>query len=156
MLLPFFEWLEATPVGHALAQSIWSFSVIEALHLVTLCLLGGSLLLVDLRLLGLGVTGRPISEVGDVAHRWMVWATVAMIATGTLLLISEPIKLYWNQSFWVKMWSLPVAIAFTLTVRRRVVGSATDATWRTRLVALVSIGLWLTVAAAGRWIGFSS
>lgn len=156
MLLPFFEWLEATPVGHALAQSIWSFAVIEALHLVALCLLGGSLLIVDLRLLGVGLGGRRIADLGADAHRWLVWATIAILVTGTLLLISEPIKLYWNQSFWVKMWALPFAVAFTFTIRKRVVRSASGPTWRTRLVALVSIALWLTVAGAGRWIGFSA
>lgn len=156
MALPFFQWLEATPMGHWLAQSIWSFAVIEALHLVALALLGGAMLVVDLRLLGLGLKRQPISEIGAHAHRWLVWATAFMLTTGILLLISEPIKLYYNQSFWVKMWTLPVALAFTFTVRRRVIRSGSEATWRTRLVALASIGLWFTVAAAGRWIGFSS
>ena len=156
MALPFFQWLEATPPGTWLAQSIWSFAVIEAVHLVGLALLGGSVLLVDLRLLGLGLRRQPISEIGGHAHRWLVGATGIMLATGILLLISEPIKLYYNQSFWVKMWTLPIALAFTFTVRRRVIRSGSEATWRTRLVAGASIALWLTVAAAGRWIGFSS
>jgi hypothetical protein len=156
MSLPFFQWVEATPLGHWLAQSIWSFAVIEAVHLVGLSLLGGSLLIVDLRLRGLGLRRQPISEIGGHAHRWLVWATAIMLGTGLLLFISEPIKLYYNQSFWVKMWTLPVALAFTFTLRRRVVRAGTEADWKTRLVAVASIGLWFTVAAAGRWIGFSS
>ena len=155
MTLPFFQWVEATAVGEWLAQSIWSFAVIESIHLVGLSLLGGSLLVVDLRLLGLGLKGQPISEIGSHANRWLVGATVLMLGTGVLLFLSEPIKLYYNQSFWVKMWTLPVAIAFTFTVRKGVVRRGTEADWKTRLVAVASIGLWFTVAAAGRWIGFS-
>ena len=155
MLLPFFEWLEASAVGTALAQSIWSFAVIEAIHLVGLCLLGGALLVVDLRLLGTGLKGQEISNLGAYAHRWLVWATALMLVTGTLLWISEPIKLYYNDSFWWKVRALPFALLFTFTIRRRVVRSATDVTFGTRLVGIVSMGLWFTVAAAGRWIGFS-
>ena len=155
MLLPFFEWIETTAMGQWLAQSIWSFAVIEAMHLVILCVLGGSLLIVDLRLLGLGLKNTPISVVGGYTHRWAVGASVLMVATGVLLLISEPIKLYYNTSFWVKMSTLPVALLFTFTLRKRVVRGATDTTARTRMVGALSIGLWFVVAAAGRWIGFS-
>jgi hypothetical protein len=155
MLLPFFEWLESSAMGTALAQSIWSFAVIEAVHLVGLCLLGGALLVVDMRLLGTGLRKSPISELGTQAHPWLVGATILMLATGVLLWISEPIKLYYNDSFWWKVRALPFALIFTYTIRRRVVRVATEANTRTRLVGIVSLALWFTVAAAGRWIGFS-
>ncbi|MDH3732796.1 MAG: hypothetical protein OEU54_04645 [Gemmatimonadota bacterium] len=156
MLLPFFEWIETTSVGEALAQSIWSFAIIESIHLVVLCVLGGSLLIVDLRLLGVGLKSQPIDTLGAYAHRWAVGAAILMIATGMLLMISEPIKLYYNTSFWVKIWTLPVALLFTFTVRKRVIRRAgMKATWRTRLVGGASIAVWFVVAAAGRWIGFS-
>ena len=155
MLLPFFEWIETTAIGTALAQSIWSFAVIESIHLIGLSLLGGSLLIVDLRLLGLGLTGQPIAELARHAHRWLVGAVVLMLATGTLLFLSEPIKLYYNTSFWVKITTLPVALLFTFTVRRRLTRGATETTAATRAVGALSIALWFVVAAAGRWIGFS-
>lgn len=155
MLLPFFEWLEASAAGTALAQSIWSFAVIEAIHLVGLCLLGGALLVVDLRLFGAGLRKSSISELGSQAHPWLVGATILMLVTGTLLWVSEPIKLYYNDSFWWKVRALPFALIFTYTIRRRVVRAATEASGRTRIVGFVSLALWFTVAAAGRWIGFS-
>lgn len=156
MLLPFFEWLETTAMGTALAQSIWSFAVIESIHLVGLSLLGGALLIVDLRMLGLGMTSHSIAELAGHAHKWMVAAVILMLTTGTLLMISEPIKLYYNTSFWVKITTLPIALLFTFTVRKRIVRAGTvDATMRTRMVGAASMGLWFVVAAAGRWIGFS-
>jgi hypothetical protein len=54
------------------------------------------------------------------------------------------------------MTTLPIALAFTFFVRGRMVrDEALDTSWRTRLLGAVSIALWFTVAAAGRWIGFS-
>lgn len=157
MLFPLFEWFENTPIGTVVRQSLWAFPVIEAVHLLGLCLLGGALLLVDLRLLGLGLTNQSIPELAAHAHRWLVAAVILMAVTGTLLFLSEAIKCYYNPSFWVKMTTLPIALTFTFFVRGRVVRRGTlDVTWRTRLTAAVSIALWLTVAAAGRWIGFSA
>ena len=54
-LLSFFEWCEDTAVGHAIRDSLWPFPVIESVHLLALALIGVAILLVDLRLLGLGL-----------------------------------------------------------------------------------------------------
>jgi hypothetical protein len=157
MLLPFFEWCEATALGQLVRTSLWMFPVIEAMHLLALSVLGGALLVVDLRMLGAGLTATPIPVLARGAHRWLVRAVAAMVATGLLLFLSEAVKCYHNPSFWVKMSTLPVALLFAFTVRRRVASGAEGGTsWRTRLTAVGSMALWFTVAAAGRWIGFSS
>jgi hypothetical protein len=66
------------------------------------------------------------------------------------------VKCYHNQAFWVKITTIPVALLFTATVRRRVARTGDmEPTARTKLTAIVSLALWFTVAAAGRWIGFS-
>ncbi len=155
-LLPFFQWCEATAVGQFVRQSQWLFPVIEAFHLVTLAFIGGAILIVDLRLLGTGVRGQPVSVVARHVRPWLVGALSAMIVTGGLLFLSEAVKCYYNTSFWVKMTTLAVAIVFTFTVRERVThrNAAAMPIWG-RLVGLISIALWITVAAAGRWIGFS-
>jgi hypothetical protein len=154
-LLPFFEWCETTWLGNAIRDSLWLFPVIEAVHLLGLCLLGGALLVVDLRLLGIGLR-QPIAEVARDARPWLVASVVVMLLTGTALFLSESIKCYHNTSFWVKITTLPIALLFTFTIRERIARKAiADPTATTRIVALASLALWLTVAAAGRWIGFS-
>ena len=55
-LFDFFDWLELTPIGTAIRDSLWLFPVIEAVHLLGLALLGGAVLVLDLRMLGLGLT----------------------------------------------------------------------------------------------------
>jgi hypothetical protein len=155
-LLPYFEWIEATAVGNAIRQSLWLFPVIEAVHLLGLSVLGGSVLIVDLRMLGTGLRNHAIPQIARDARPWFVGALIIMLLTGWALFASEAIKCYYNFSFWVKITTLPIAIAFAFFVRDRVAaGSGMNATTRTRVVGFLSIALWFTVAAAGRWIGFS-
>jgi hypothetical protein len=155
-LLPFFQWCEATAIGHAIKASSWLFPLIESVHLLGLATLGGSLLLLDLRMLGFGPRRSTISEVEREARPWLLGSIVVMMVTGTALFLSESVKCYYSQPFWVKITTIPVALLFSLTVRQRVARAGTSQpTGRSRGVAIVSLALWLTVAAAGRWIGFS-
>ena len=155
-LLPLFEWFEATALGTVVRNSLWAFPIIEALHLVALCLLGGALLTVDLRLLGLGLKNQPIDGLAAAVRPWLKLALAAILLTGVLLFFSEAIKLYFNRSFWVKISVLPVAILFTFGVRDRIIRKgALETSAKSRLLGLTSMALWFTVAAAGRWIGFS-
>lgn len=155
-LLPFLQWCEASALGQLIRTSEWLFPVIEALHLVALCLLGGALLLVDLRMLGLGMVNQPIASLHQQTSRWLNLAVLGMVTTGSLLFISEAVKCYYNPAFWVKMTALPVALVLTYTVRVRIARRSAGVTPETRWVAIGSLLIWLTVAAAGRWIGFSS
>src|SRR6476660_4497363 len=156
-LLPFFQWCEATSLGTAIRSSTWAFAVIESVHLLALSVIGGAVLVVDLRLLGFGLRGQRIAEVARNAFPWLVGSLAVMLVTGTGLFLSEPTKCYYSTPFWVKMSSLALAIIFTFTVRRSVT-LADEGRVRPiwfKLVALASLALWFTVGAAGRWIGFS-
>ena len=157
MLLPFFQWCETLWLGQVVVGSSWLFPVIQSVHLIGLALLGGSILLVDFRLLGLGLTGRAVSELARDARPWMITALIAMVLTGIPLFLSEPIKCYYNTAFWIKMTTLPIALVFAFTVRTRVTRAepVDNTARRQKLVGALSIALWFTVAAAGRWIGFS-
>ncbi len=155
-MLELFERLEATALGTAIRDSLWLFPVIEAVHLLGLALLGGAVLAVDLRLLGAGLRARPLSYVARQVDPLLAVAITVMITTGVPLFLSEAVKCYWSDAFRLKMVALAVALAFTFGVRRRIVRSdPAPAAWKARTVALCSIALWLTVAASGRWIGFS-
>ncbi|HUP02210.1 MAG TPA: DUF6644 family protein [Gemmatimonadota bacterium] len=156
-LLPFFEWCETTGVGEYIRASLWLFPVIEAFHLVAFAVLGGVVLLVDLRLLGLVMKTQPAALVARDAHPWLLGSLSVMAVSGILLFLSEAVKCYYSFPFRVKMASLFLAILFTWTLHRKVAGSHRDlaATMPGRLVALISLVLWGTVAWGGRWIGFS-
>jgi hypothetical protein len=153
-LLPFFQWCEASGVGTAIRSSQWLFPVIEAFHLLAFASIGGAILLVDLRLLGVAMRREPPGELSRDAQPWLLGGLAVMVITGTLLFLSESVKCYYSNPFWVKMTALFFAVIFTFTVRRKV-ASAGEAAFRGKLVALISIVLWSTVAWGGRWIGFS-
>ena len=150
-----FEGFEALPVSQAIRGSVWLFPAIEAVHLLALATLGGAILMVDLRLMGTGLTAQPADSVERSARPWFLGALAMMLATGIPLALSEAVKLYDKQAFWVKMAALALALAFALGVRTRLVGRVSPGSPAAWGLAITSLGLWLTVALAGRWIGFS-
>ena len=151
-----FDWLELSAPGAAIRDSAWLFPVIEAAHLLGLAALGGAVLVVDLRLLGLGLAKRPAAYVLLQARPWLVGAIAVMFVTGVPLFLSEAVKCYFSPAFWVKMGALAGALLFTFGVRNHIVLARPGLSrWAARGLAAGSLALWLTVAAAGRWIGFS-
>ena len=154
--LPLFQWLEDTSIGAAIRDSLWLFPVIEAVHLLALALMGGTILVVDLRLLGFGLTSQPTAALAKNIQPWLVGGLVTMVLTGVPMFLSEAIKCYYSPPFWYKMSFLVVAMPYTFIVRRRVAAADTvkvGPIWG-RLTALVSLGLWFTVGFSGRWIAF--
>ena len=154
-LLDIFERLEEMWIGEAIRNSYWLFPFIEAIHLVGLALLGGTILVVDLRLIGFTLRSQPISRVLKNARPYFILALLTMFATGIPLALSEMIKLYYNFSWWVKISALGLGILFTFLVRDRLALSERTPRPVLVVVGLLSLTLWFTVAAAGRWIGFS-
>jgi len=158
MLLPYVQWLSETRISQAIGQSSWAFAVIESVHLLALAVIGGAVLMLDLRLLGLGLRDQPIERVARDAFPWFVGSLIVMLVTGFGLFVSEATKCYYSTPFWVKMASLLLAMIFAFTVRRRVAlaGEGQVRPIWLKVVAVVSLVLWFGVGAAGRWIGFSA
>lgn len=156
-LLTFFQWCEASGIGNTIRKSSWLFPVIEAIHLLGLGVIGGAVLLVDLRLFGVGLKRQSAAQLTRDAQPWLLGSLVLMIITGGLLFLSEAIKCYYHGAFWFKMTCLFLAIVFTFTIQRSVTMS--DETRvnpvRSKVVAVVSVLLWAGVGIGGRWIGFS-
>jgi hypothetical protein len=150
-----FERLERTAVGEGIRQSAWLFPAIEAVHLLGLALLGGAVLMLDLRLLGAGLVTQSPAALERQTRPWFYTALAVMVATGVPLGLSEALKLYDRPAFWVKMAALATALAFTFAVRNPYARCTKATGTASRTVALVSLALWLSVALAGRWIGFS-
>lgn len=150
-----FDRLEMTALGTTIKESLWYFPAIEAVHLIGLAMLGGAILMVDLRMLGFGLRQQPVAYVARVAQPWLITSIILMLLTGVPLFVSEAVKCYYNASFWVKMIALGVGLVFTFGIRNRVARSESVSGIVQKLVGIFSISVWLVVAAAGRWIGFS-
>jgi len=156
-VLPFFIHCEHSWVGKSIQASIWLFPVIESIHLLGLGALAGSILVVDMRLLGLGLNNQEAADLARQARPWMIASLALMLASGTVLFLSEATKCYYSFAFWFKMSALALAIAFTLAVKNRLIQRHVELTSPplARLMGIVSLTLWFGVAWGGRWIGFS-
>src|SRR5262245_3487507 len=119
-LLPFFQWCYSTPIGEGIRNSTWLFPVIEAFHLLGLGFTAGAVLLVDLRLLGMGLRKQSVAQLWAGTQPWLVGSVTLMFASGIPLFLSESIKCLYSFAFWVKMISLLLALLFTFTVLSRV------------------------------------
>jgi hypothetical protein len=154
--LPIFQWADHSMVGEAIRGSKWLFPFIEAFHLVALALLGGAVLIVDMRLLGWGLRNQPVSRLGRNIQPWMIGSLIVMLGSGFLLFLSEPMKLYSNLPFQIKITFLVLAVIYTFTLRRQLVQSDADRARpiQTKVAAVVSVTLWSVVGLMGRGIGF--
>src|ERR1700733_14636321 len=95
-LLPVFHWFEATAVGNYGRHSQYFFPAIEVVHLLGLTLLLGSVLFVNLRLLGLTMRGQAVRDVARAA-RPLLWTGAALsVGSGLLLFLAEAVKCYYN------------------------------------------------------------
>ena len=150
-----YDRLEQTAIGNAIRESLWLFPAVEAVHLLGLSVLGGSVLVVDLRLLGLGLTRLSAKAVHDNAAPWFLGSLLLMFATGIPLFLSEAVKCCFNHSFEVKIAALLFGLAFTFGVRNRLLAKDALPALLAKAMGLLSIAIWFTVAGAGRWIGFS-
>ena len=158
MLLPLFEWLDGLRVGDWISTSSYAAPLINVAHILALVMLFGSLLIVDLRLLGRGMTQQPVAKVARAARPWLIGALICMLLTGLPQVLSLPIRQYYSPFFWMKMRLLLVALIFTFTLRHKVTmadEASVGPVWG-KVVGLVSIGLWTWVAIEARLIGLLS
>lgn len=153
-LLEICHWLEYTPLLVAMRSSPWLFPAIATIHLLGLAIIGGAVVVVDLRLLGLGLNRQPVARLARGAEPLLLIGIAIMLLTGPWLFMCFATKYYYLASFWVKLASLALVLLFTFTIRRRVVMASVDQGSGRALIAVVSLTLWFSVALGGRLIGF--
>jgi hypothetical protein len=152
-LLPVFEWMESTPVAQAIRHSAPLIALLESIHLIGLTLLLGTILMVDLSLLGLGIGRSPTSRIAGELWGWTAAGLAIMLVSGPVLLSSEAIRCYKTPAFWIKMALLAIAVIFHFTIHKKVVFEEPPAPrQRAGWTACLSLGLWTSVALAGKAI----
>jgi len=154
--LPIFQYFETSSIGAWINNSIWLFPAIEAVHIVALTLLFGSILMLNLRLLGLVLTEKPIAQLAKHLAPWIFCSLVIILVSGFMLFSSQALKSYSSVPFQVKMIFLFSAIVFHYTIYSFLTKSAEGRVrplW-IKLAAVLSVALWLGVGIGGRAIGF--
>ena len=133
------------------------FAVVQMFHLLGMSMLGGMVLVGDLRLLNILLKDVPSEQVIENTQKWFNVALAIVMTSGIFMSSAVAMKLYYNEMFWAKMTSLGLGITFVYVIRRPLLKFKHDTLnpWTLKLIAVTSISIWFTVAAAGRWIGFS-
>ena len=87
-------------------------------HLLGMSLLGGMVLMGDLRLLNLVMKDIPSEVVIENTYKWFNVGLATMIVSGIFMSSAVSLKLYYNEMFWAKMTALAVGVAFVYFVRK--------------------------------------
>jgi hypothetical protein len=159
-LLGLCQWLNHTPWSVALRESPWDYYILGAVHILGIGLFGGLVLLGDLRLLGIAMRRQRVTEVLDRFRPWKWAGFLAVLASGALLALSEPLDCYRSASFWASLVLLVSfggnALAFRVGIYRRVAAwdEASPTPVAARLAAGISMFLLAALVFAGRGIAF--
>ena len=146
-LMEVFEWIQGTPVGAAIRRSAVLIALVEGVHLVGLALLVGTILMVDLSLLGRGIRRLSTPEIARQLAGWTVAGLVIMLVSGPLMMSSEAVRCYKTPAFWVKMALLATALLYG--------GAGGDEAKRNRRATGVIISGVIIVAISG-WLRYIS
>ena len=147
--------LAHSPLGREMQTSPWAFAVVEMVHLLGLAVLGGSVLIINLQLIGVIFKGESTIAISREISRLLIGSLSVMVLSGIALLSEEAGKCYYSPAFRWKMLLLFAAVVFNFTLHRQALlrtGRGTP-TFRPRIAAVVSLLLWLGVGVAGRAIG---
>ena len=154
------EWLAPlgeSVVARALTRSPTLYIFANAGHILSLAMLIGASVILDLRLLG-ALARLPLAETMRVLSRIAAMALGFAVLTGALLFSVRPLEYAANPAFLIKLLLVLVGTANALAVHQsrawRALIAGAPATSPLRLAALASLVLWPAALLAGRWIGF--
>jgi hypothetical protein len=155
------QWLADTQWSIMLHESQYAYTIVESVHVLTLCLFLGFAIMLDLRLLGLTMKDIPVSEVSSRLLPWIVTGFVIMVISGALLFYAIPVRTYENVFFRAKVVLLILAglnaFVFHATIWKRLADWDGDATppARARLAGGLSLIFWAGIVIAGRMIAYN-
>lgn len=152
------EWLAASPLSQLLGAHKWITPTLQTVHILAIAALMASVLVVDLRLLGVGGEAGTLRQVTSRYLAWIWRALVVLALSGALLVVGEPGRELANWVFLMKMAMVTAAAGLTALAQRPIRRGAEAAPQRrppwSAAFAVVSLILWVGVVLAGRWIAY--
>ena len=160
MLLSLAIWIQSTELFTIIRQDWFYYPIVMALHLIGIATFGGMILMTDLRLLGIAMKDRSVS---DVVNQFRIPKRIGfvIVATcGVLMLGSKAEEYYYNAFVRTKLTLLALVVVHAIVFRPSVYDNAEEIDrapqipGRAKLAAALSLLLWIGVACAGRGIGY--
>jgi hypothetical protein len=154
-------WLASTPPSVFIQEhNAWTIPAIQSVHIVGIALVMGSVLMIDLRILGWAWTDQTLRQTTSRFGPWLTGSLWLLLVTGLLMVIGEPVRELVSFSFWLKMALVAVgavvAVAFQRALRRQ------EQRWEgtlvhrpsIKLLAIVTFLVWVCVIFLGRLIAY--
>jgi hypothetical protein len=156
----FCAWLENTPMSQTIQITPWIVPTVQTIHILAIASVLAAALMINLRLIGIRGRDQPLARVSERFRPVIWWTLPILLASGTILIIGEPVRSLENSYFQLKMLLLIGAIIATLSFQ---IPLGKDVSyWESspgrrvtaRIIAVVSLLLWAGIVFAGRWIAY--
>ena len=159
----FLAWLANTQFSTVMRESTWAEPIVETIHVLTLTMFLGFAILLDLRLLGLCLMRKRVSDALAQFNPWLFGGFAVMVVTGTLLFLGDPVSFYNTKPPFFKAKMIMLVLAglnvaiFNFGIGRKVGewDSLRNTPLAAKVAGIVSIVLWILIVAAGRAIAYA-
>jgi len=138
----------------ALNDTEWAFPLAECVHIGGFAIGVGSIALVDFRMLNLGLRHETTARILRYTELWTVAALVFVLFSGAALFLSQVGIYLINPIFPIKMYVLLAALIYNFTLHRKVALMEKPPPALSKVVAIVSLLLWVAVVFGGIFTGF--
>ncbi|MGZ6010861.1 MAG: DUF6644 family protein [Caulobacteraceae bacterium] len=159
-VVQFCDWLSQTPVSTTFQSVEWIIPTVQSVHILAIAVVMSSVVMVDLRLMGLAGRTQSISGMARRFLPWVWWSLIVLLVSGAVLITAEPRRDILNPVFQAKMVLLLVAMAVTVmfqtTVARNMEIWDLSPQKRTGawVTAVLSLLVWTAIVGCGRWIAY--
>jgi hypothetical protein len=156
----FCDWLSQTPISTTFQSVAWIIPMVQSVHILAIAIVMSSVIMVDLRLMGLMGHTQSISGLARRFIPWVWWSLLVLLVTGAVLITAEPRRDLLNPVFQAKMALLVVAVAVTALFQAAVARNMEiwDLTPSRRtgawITAVASLLVWTAIVGCGRWIAY--
>ncbi len=156
----FCAWIEQTPLSQTIQVTAWSVPAVQTIHILAISAIMASVLMLNLRLLGVIGVDRSIAEVSARIRPVIWWTLPILLVSGVLLIVGEPVRSLENPIFQLKILMLISVIVLTLAYQAPL--NKNSKFWdgggrrsiTIKLISIVSLALWIAIVCAGRWIAY--
>jgi|SRR6185437_4472983 len=161
MFRPFAEWLAETSASQLFQNEAWIVPTSQSIHIVSVCMVFTSAIMINLRLLGIWGASRTVSQITRDLVPWMWGGLVVLLLTGAVQTIAEPVREFVTPVFWAKMVMIVIVSLMTAVFARKVRASAAGwdaigaASAGCRSFAIATSILWVAIIVCGRFVGYT-
>ena len=142
------------PATNPLNTNEWAFPLFECIHIASFAMSVGTIALVDLRLLGLGMRRQTAAQLVKDTMLWTLAGLIIVITSGLVIFTSDPLRYFYSPAFRFKIICLLIAILYNYTIHRKVALSKAPPLVA-GLVGAVSLLLWVAIVFAGLFYAFT-